>query len=323
MVSEIERSLGDQGYEVFKGIKIKSLKREGDVYDFVDVHPLVKDIYDSMKSLEKYPEYWNYLSADFKNSVLNNFKQFIAQVLNIQNFDPRTGNPNDQKRNIENNIRNIYHDLSLKLFPNLNNYLLSKAPRTRRLNEIQNRLEELINDAEGKQKEISEITKSIKKASAKTGISEFDKIFIEESENNKETAKKWLIVSIVSTLFVAIYLFLLVNGLPPFFGGLISLGIDYTHLAISNVIILTVASYLIYQFFRNYNVNMHLHTINKHRGNCLRTFETFYSASNEPKVKDSVLIQATRAIFETGETGFVTSKYNKNPIELLMNRNSE
>lgn len=53
---------------------------------------------------------------------------------------------------------------------------------------------------------------------------------------------------------------------------------------------------------------MHLYTLNKHRENSLKSFQAFVQATTDPKTKDAVLLQATRSIFESGDTGYITSK---------------
>lgn len=46
----------------------------------------------------------------------------------------------------------------------------------------------------------------------------------------------------------------------------------------------------------------------EHRRNSLASFQAFAESTKDPKIRDAVLMQATRAIFEAGETGYVSSK---------------
>jgi len=77
---------------------------------------------------------------------------------------------------------------------------------------------------------------------------------------------------------------------------------------LAKILLLSFFSVVFYQIARNYNANMHLYTLNKHRENSLRAFQTFVTSTDDPQTKDTVLTQATKAIFEAGNTGYVSSK---------------
>ena len=51
----------------------------------------------------------------------------------------------------------------------------------------------------------------------------------------------------------------------------------------------------------------HQYTINKHRALSLQTFQAFVGATNDPRTKDAVLLEATRAVFANTATGFAES----------------
>ncbi len=77
-----------------------------------------------------------------------------------------------------------------------------------------------------------------------------------------------------------------------------------------------IAKFLIFSFFsggfyqvlKNYKAQKHLQTLNQHRANCLRTFESFVAGEGDQKTKDAIRLQAARAIFEAGETGYVSNR---------------
>ena len=53
---------------------------------------------------------------------------------------------------------------------------------------------------------------------------------------------------------------------------------------------------------------MHLYTVNKHRENSLKTFQSFVKSTEDKKIQDVILTQATKAIFEVGDSGYLSSK---------------
>ena len=52
----------------------------------------------------------------------------------------------------------------------------------------------------------------------------------------------------------------------------------------------------------------HQSTINQHRALSLKTFQAFVEATNDDRIKDSVLMSASRAIFGRMKTGFVSER---------------
>ena len=53
---------------------------------------------------------------------------------------------------------------------------------------------------------------------------------------------------------------------------------------------------------------MHQYSLNKHRANSLRTFKVFYESTDAPEIKNAILLAATKAVFESGDTGYVAKK---------------
>ena len=53
---------------------------------------------------------------------------------------------------------------------------------------------------------------------------------------------------------------------------------------------------------------MHLFMLNRHKANCLSAIDAVVESSDDPRTREAVLMQATRAIFELNDTGFISSK---------------
>jgi len=315
-MSKIKEIVGEKLYDLYKNTDLESLKREGQAHNFVDVYPLIVEIFDAMKSLDENPDYWNFIHQADSVNISTYFRNFMSVIERINQFDPTQGNPNADRKSFEDQIRNTYNELNKIFLPKIDIFLLKKQASLSETAKISKKVRDNVKFIEDAKNQVGGLLKSTQEATSKTGISKFANIFAQESKNKKGTADKWLALSIISVIGLAIYIYFLITVL-------VGLGIDYTYLAISNTIALTISSYVIYQFFRNYNVNMHLHTLNKHRENSLKTFETFVKSTDDDKIKDAILVQATKTIFDAGETGFVNSRLSKNPIELIMNRNNE
>lgn len=57
-----------------------------------------------------------------------------------------------------------------------------------------------------------------------------------------------------------------------------------------------------------YKTLKHLSTLNHHRSLSLKTLQAFVASASEAQVKDAVLMEACRTVFQSGETGYLDSK---------------
>ena len=79
-------------------------------------------------------------------------------------------------------------------------------------------------------------------------------------------------------------------------------------LFLTKLLIFSFLSIVFYQMIKNYNVNMHLYTTNLHRSNSLMTFPTLLAKAKTAAVKETVLLQVTKCIFEASDTGYLSIK---------------
>lgn len=316
---DLKNILGEQLYKRYENIDLESLKRENEIHNFVEVHPLIEKIINAMKSLEIYPQYWNFIHQNDVTNISNNLKNFMSFVERIIIFDPTQGNPNLDKKGIEDNIRIVYRELNNLFITDLEIFLLKKQTSLSETAKISKKVLEDINKIKRNAKESENIIKSMQTAAKTKGVGKFADIFMDQAKKNKKSAYAWLAVSVVSILSVGLFVSILFNGVST--TDMLETG--NLHSLLSRVIVLSLLTYLVYNLFRNYNVNMHQHTLNKHRENSLRTFETFVESTENEKMKDAILLQATKTIFEAGDTGYILNKGNKSLIEMITNRNSE
>ncbi len=56
---------------------------------------------------------------------------------------------------------------------------------------------------------------------------------------------------------------------------------------------------------KNYRSLKHLGFVNRHRALSLRTLQAFTAAASDEQSKDAVLVEATKAVFNAGATGYL------------------
>jgi hypothetical protein len=289
-------------------INVETLKREGKEFNFVDIYPLLSETFKNIKALEASPEFWDLLPHDKKNSIANILNVFVQYAERIRDFNPvQISNPQSERDNLANTIRNYYGQLYDYLFTPLKIYLLNKEVTAGKLQELFVQLQKDIDIIRQQKQHAEEILKVMREISAVTGVSKFAGVFGEQAEKHKKSAFVWLIASIVAATIIIGFLWWIFSQLVETIKGGVEFSVSL-QIFLAKILLLSFFSVVFYQIVKNYNANMHLYTLNKHRENSLKTFQAFVESSNDPKTKDAVLIQATKAIFEAGDTGYISSK---------------
>lgn len=298
--------------EKLSEVEVSDLERKGKDFSFSDVQKLNEFIFEKVKILQENPDFIAELPENRKSTIEGYLTDFLNYVNQIQNFNPSEGNPQNNRDSLAHAINDVYGGLYEHLFPYLDAFLSRKADPVKEnlvkeaevtISEIETRRQE----AEEMLQEAEKILEALRNVSAKIGVSNFAEVFDGQAEQNKKTARRWLIASMVSAGVILISLYLifgqLTSVLKDGIGFEISLQIFFAKL-----LIFSFLSVVFYQVVKNYNANMHLYALNKHRQNSLMSFQAFVESTEDPKIRDAVLIQATRAIFEAGETGYVSSR---------------
>jgi CHASE3 domain sensor protein len=293
--------------EKLNQVNISALKREGRDFDFADIHPLIVEIFENIKALENHPEFWNYLPQNRRDNIKSHLKDFSQYIDQIQNFNPNQGNPQFVRDDIARNIRNNYDQLFEYLFPQLKLHILEKEFSVQKIQDIVKQSQSAVEEIQQQKQQGEEILKAMREASAVAGVSNFAGVFGEQAQKHQKSAILWLIASIFAAIAIGVFLWWIFDQLVETIKG----GVEFTvslQIFLAKILLLSFFSVVFYQIVKNYNANMHLYTLNKHRENSLKTFQAFVESTNDPKTKDAVLIQATKAIFEAGDTGYVSSK---------------
>jgi hypothetical protein len=284
--------------------KIEELKSHNDYLGFLRV------LYDTYKESRTYDEFWTTLQPgeNFKDylisyinllgsisgerlaTILSDRKRYDDQIESLKKSRPKYDRFLEQFRlhKLEKKVQTLYEVPEIER-------------KVRETNEI---LEELRTHL----RESKEIAENLRGVSAETGAEIFATVFGKEAKGNKKSANRWFyatlgFVALASSFLMYIYCDLM-KKLPE-------ASTDPTitfHLFLVKLLIFSFISVLVYQLMKIYKAGMHVYTLNKHRENSLLTFKTFYDATDDPEIKKMILIQATKAVFEAGDTGYISYK---------------
>lgn len=78
---------------------------------------------------------------------------------------------------------------------------------------------------------------------------------------------------------------------------------------LSRIVTISFCIFFISFAFKQYRVNMHLYTLNKHRANTLKSFEYLTKAPDplEPASYNAILMKVAESIYDAGQTGYIST----------------
>lgn len=174
---------------------------------------------------------------------------------------------------------------------------------TESVQKAQGLVEEAKGAVENRKREIDEIVTQAREASAAAGAAVFTHDFRNEANTLEERSNTWLKVAgglaFITLLFATMMWLVPIDGTDP---------ILITQRVAGKLAMLAVLFTATLWCGRTYKALMHLATINRHRALSLQTFQAFTHAASDDPTRDSVLMEATRAIFGSAPTGFLDGK---------------
>ena len=152
-----------------------------------------------------------------------------------------------------------------------------------------------------KKEKIEKIESAARAAAASAGVGTFTSEFDDEATKVQGQSKAWLRAACglaISTIVAAICFYFWPKVAPD--SGVW----DPLRLIASKAVIVMVLFTGAVWCGRIYRALVHQATVNKHRALSLKTFQAFVEATDDPYVKDAVLMAATRTVFGSVPTGF-------------------
>jgi len=193
----------------------------------------------------------------------------------------------------------------------------------RLLNE--NKIDNLIKDLEKTKSNAEEVyfkieavLKTSQEELAKGGVGKHAKLFQEQANEHTKSAKTWrwsaIGILVANIVFIVILYWFIISGIEE--------SNKKIEIGIMSALIVSILSYSIVLCVRSYFAEKHNELINKHKANCLETYNTFIDSAPED-VKSSILLHATQTIFSHQSPGFLSKEalnQSPNPImEIIRN----
>lgn len=249
------------------------------------------------------------LTTTASEAILRAIPSVEEQLRNIDHFTTTSGDVSSNKNNIVHNLRQAAEELHIEASP----WIPYLAYRRGDIAENIEQLNGAISDAKialdnaktwitNKKDDIDKIAKAARDAAARAGVATFTEEFNSEANTLDTRSKGWLKATgwFAAWTIAAAVLF--------YFGAEVGQnadGWDTLSNIVSKVTIFAVLFSGTVWCGRIYRALIHQATVNRHRALSLKTFQAFVEATDDPHVKDAVLVTATKTVFANVPTGLV------------------
>ncbi|WP_421863776.1 hypothetical protein [Parvibaculum sp.] len=258
----------------------------------------------------------SFLSLDELTDLRNRVSPIKSLLDEISDFRIEDGDPGGRRDQILNRMRDQIRDFEKFVnhfsTPLLIQILSSDENKTRFESLIsgielgRSRIFETLSEVIDTKADIERILGEIRAAAAEAGGEKHSGIFDTESRSLRRWSYAWLVATgaaIFSTGYSAIY----------FYHNPIYVWSDMTmalQVVTAKILLLGLLISTSVWCGRNYRALAHEASVNRHRANALSTFRTFVSSTEDPDVKNAVLLETTRSIFSQAPSGYLDKHDN-------------
>ena len=172
------------------------------------------------------------------------------------------------------------------------------------VSDITNMLQSIEGHIEERKKEIDQAVQTARTTAGGAGAKEFTEEFLREAKKARNRSRIWLVVTGALSAFA---LFIPLAIIFDWFG--LGTAPDNPWEALyqfgGRVLVISTLFYIVVWSGRIALANMHLENVNRHRAVSLQTLQAFHEAAENSAVKDAVVLEAARAVYENVPSGYI------------------
>ena len=167
------------------------------------------------------------------------------------------------------------------------------------------------------QEQTKKILDELSMLPTKLQVSNYSELFGIDSDHFRRTANWWLTSTIACLAGIIGLSF--AHSYAVYSDTFSNMNMnDIIQINISKILILSALFYALSICNKNYKMNKHNQILNKHRKNALSSFQAFVgSPSADETTKNAVLLEATRTIYGTQQTGYMNVEADDSPIKII------
>ncbi len=198
-----------------------------------------------------------------------------------------------------------------------------------RIKKLESEAKNLLDSVSDTKKEVGEIEEKLKESAQAGAVNERAQYFSDEANKHWWYSVYALGVSITFAVLVVVYALFLIFGCTGISEASSTIQERpmwiVVRLAITRIAIFSLLFFGLVTSARTYRSERHNYVVNRHRYNALMTFEVFTKTTDEPAVKNAVLLRTTESIFSPQQTGFKLdnsgqqSSFSTNVADIIKN----
>lgn len=326
----------------FQSINIEKLSRKEDLglKNFDEIIPQFSELklmLDDLIKIEAENSNIPTALANQVNGFINTLNSFAKQFM-AYNLDNDARGNFSQRTNLIQSFQKYYNDAFtgtnnnnfLNVFNAIKNYSI-KGIQTE-TQEYERLKKQLIKD----QSDVDSLLNALRAKATEKTVSDYARIFEEQSKKHSNvefkkefpfiffgSSQTWLTIGVL----LLIVFFIIIYYSREYFPieiiqkkliekeAIETVRISYTNL-VTRIIILSINIYLITFAFRQFSINKHLSTTNKHRQNALNSYQLFVDSmkgdNENPTLRHALMLEVAKAIYGQEKSGYISDKYNSN-----------
>lgn len=153
---------------------------------------------------------------------------------------------------------------------------------------------------------------ALNKEAGKIGVKQYAEIFDNQAKEHSKSSKEglgraqWWLISAGALFAILVVLFMFLDSIFSIKGAATFTPEVFVHVA-GRFLLVSLIIFLVSFSFKQFRINMHLYTLNKHRANTLKSFEYLTLAPDklDPGTYNAILMEVAKAIYEAGQTGYI------------------
>jgi hypothetical protein len=232
---------------------------------------------------------------EIADQILKNFERMREYDINFNN--PEKDNRNDLINNLLQLDENLYKEIS---------YIFAYS----HIEKVE--IADLMEDLRLSNEEASHILMDMRRKEAEQTVDKHAKNFDDASK--EYNVKSWIWLA-VTALISGLTIWFAFNSYE-IFNNMFNIQEEVTtakviQLGVTKLMIFSILYFGIIWAGKIYKSQQHNYIINCHRRNALNTFKTFVDGTENPEIKDAVLLEATKSIFSPLHSGFSSKDSDK------------
>ena len=297
----------------FNDATLEELKRNDlGIWNFEELMPTFRIIRQLLESADLVGEQW--IPNEKRGAISSHVGSLTAEVQRIRDLTQSTSNPNEIKTVVIRNVTDLKDGLLNSISPyvrlDINEISNLKADVTNsleQLNEAKKQIALMIEEWDARQS--AERVRNVE-----VGTSEASSFFDERAEAHENSAKNFGISSLITAGILLGWTILV--GFGPWRSRWDAKNPGQTILNdIPKIAIITLLSFALGIFVKNYRINQHLFVLNQTKSTTLKAGESFVKSVKDDSTRDIVLEAMVRSVFALGDTGFLDSGQERQIVD--------